>query len=91
MALGGAVCGSLLGILSGGLGGAIYGMFVNNLGLGLDGALFGGGILALVGAIFGAALDPPGKPDDSRGQPTLPPARPFNSLTESGIANKGGR
>jgi hypothetical protein len=64
-------------------------MFVNNLGFGLDGALFGGGVLALAGAIFGAALGPPGKSDDSRGQPTLSPARPFNSLTESGVVNKG--
>lgn len=59
MALGGAVCGSLLGVASGSLAGVLYGAWAGNVGFGLDGALYGGGLGALAGAICAAALRPP--------------------------------
>jgi hypothetical protein len=56
MSLGGAVCGSFLGIFAGGLLGALCGSLVGDTSLGLEGALAGGCVGCLGGAICGAAL-----------------------------------
>jgi hypothetical protein len=55
-ALGGAVCGSFVGIFTGGLAGALCGGLVGNVSIGLDGALLGGAAGCLGGAAYGAYL-----------------------------------
>jgi hypothetical protein len=55
-ALGGAICGSFLGIFGGGLVGLLGGMLLGNITLGLDGAIAGGAVLALAGAIYGVVF-----------------------------------
>jgi hypothetical protein len=54
MVLGGAVCGSFLGIFSGGVLGGLYGWFCANVSYGLDSALFGGCAGLLCGSLYGA-------------------------------------
>ncbi|MFN4259568.1 MAG: hypothetical protein ACK4RK_09735 [Gemmataceae bacterium] len=57
MALGGAIWGVFFGIGIGAAGGAIQGFWVDDLSWVLDGVLIGGVSLAVVGALFGAALE----------------------------------
>lgn len=54
--LGGAICGSFLGIFAGALLAAVCGAFMGNFSLGLDGALFGGILGGLGGVVYGAAV-----------------------------------
>jgi hypothetical protein len=91
MSLGGAVCGSFLGIFTGGLLGGLGGLLLGNMSLGLDGALLTGSAGCLSGAVWGASLaaregetqispepaaaDPPGRRKDYDGRPR-PPASP---------------
>jgi hypothetical protein len=76
MCLGGAVCGSFLGMFGGGLLGGCYGGLLGNVALGLDGALLGGAAGCLAGAVYGGcqaltvACDPPPK-DGCRARPPV--------------------
>ena len=54
--LGGAICGSLLGVLIGSVCGAVAGAFLGDLSLGLDGALLGGLLTAVAGSIYGGIV-----------------------------------
>lgn len=56
MCLGGAICGSFIGIFAGGLLAGLYGAVTGTIALGLDGALLGGSVGGLVGAVLVAAL-----------------------------------
>ena len=56
MALGGAVCGGLLGIPLGAVIGVIIGLCFGHVSWGLDGAVLGILSLALTGAIVGVLL-----------------------------------
>jgi predicted lipid-binding transport protein (Tim44 family) len=61
LALGGAICGILLGTMAGALCGTLYGALTDDLSLGLDGALIGGLILAVPGVVYGGILAVTGK------------------------------
>jgi hypothetical protein len=79
--LGGAVCGSLGGVLVGSVAGSVYGAFRGDVSLGLDGALLGGLLAAFAGLIYGAALSAggsrtPPKPRDP-GAPAAEDAVPI--------------
>jgi hypothetical protein len=91
MAVGGAVCGSFLGILGGGVAGTVCGALVGNFGLGLDGALLGGGILAGVGAVFGAVIGPPPLPEERAESSPLPLNHPISSPAHQRVSSNGGR
>lgn len=54
--LGGAVCGSFVGIFAGGVLFALIGGLMGNVSAGLDGALSGGGFGFLAGAVYGLVL-----------------------------------
>ena len=56
MAMGGAVCGGLLGIPLGAALGVIVGWWCGNVSWGLDGAVLGILLLGAVGALVGAFL-----------------------------------
>lgn len=56
--LGGAICGSLIGIVGGAACGVFYGLLVADISAGLDGALLGAALMACAGAIYGAFLGP---------------------------------
>lgn len=68
MMLGGAICGSLIGIVGGAACGVLYGLLVADISAGLDGALLGALLMACAGAIYGAFLGP-----DHKAHPPLAP------------------
>jgi hypothetical protein len=67
MALGGAVCGSFLGLFAGGLLGAIVDGCCDNVSIGLDAALWGSGVGVLGGTLIGMLLAVrPGVPQEEQ-------------------------
>lgn len=73
--LGGAIWGSLLGIVAGALCGSAYGAAVGDVSLGLDGAIWCGPLAAAAGAAYGLFLGWHG----SAGAEAPPPTRPAPS------------
>lgn len=90
MVLGGAICGTFLGLLLGGLSGAAYGAHIGNHSYGLRGAISGGLVCCLLGTLYGGILRPPSRTRRDRedgvrsgdlGQPAVlgPDLRPQSS------------
>jgi len=59
MVLGGAICGSFIGLFVGALSAVAYGSHVGNHAYDLLVALGGGVVFGLPGALYGALVDPP--------------------------------